>query len=287
MIIDESHVTIGQLGGMYKGDRSRKENLVEYGFRLPSALDNRPLRFDEFEKVVRQTVFVSATPADYEREKSAQVVEQVVRPTGLVDPQVDGAPGRDAGGRPAVGDPRPRGQARARAGDHADQAHGGGTHRVSRRARREGALPALRGRDGGARGDHPRPAAGRVRRAGRHQPAARGPGPAGSVAGGDPRRGQGGLPALGALADPDHGPGRAAPQRQRDPVRGRDDRFDEARDRRDRAPAQQAARLQRAAQDHAHRRHQAHQGHDRGRLRRRRGGGRAARQRRTRRATRR
>jgi excinuclease ABC subunit B len=88
MIIDESHVTIPQLGGMYKGDRSRKENLVEYGFRLPSALDNRPLRFDEFEKVVRQTIFVSATPAEYEREKSGQVVEQVVRPTGLVDPQV-------------------------------------------------------------------------------------------------------------------------------------------------------------------------------------------------------
>src|SRR5512135_1434237 len=78
MIIDESHVTIGQLGGMYKGDRSRKENLVEYGFRLPSALDNRPLRFDEFEKIIRQTVFVSATPADYEAQKSAQVVEQVV-----------------------------------------------------------------------------------------------------------------------------------------------------------------------------------------------------------------
>jgi len=89
MFIDESHVTIPQLGGMYRGDRSRKENLVEYGFRLPSALDNRPLRFDEFEKVVRQTVFVSATPADYEREKSVDaIVEQVVRPTGLVDPDV-------------------------------------------------------------------------------------------------------------------------------------------------------------------------------------------------------
>jgi excinuclease ABC subunit B len=88
MIVDESHVTIPQLGGMYRGDRSRKENLVEYGFRLPSALDNRPLRFDEFEGVVRQTIFVSATPADYEREKSGQVVEQVVRPTGLIDPQV-------------------------------------------------------------------------------------------------------------------------------------------------------------------------------------------------------
>lgn len=88
MIIDESHVTVPQIGGMYKGDRARKENLVDYGFRLPSALDNRPLRFDEFEAVMRQTVFVSATPADYEAEHTAQVVEQVVRPTGLVDPQV-------------------------------------------------------------------------------------------------------------------------------------------------------------------------------------------------------
>ncbi len=92
MIIDESHVTIGQLGGMYKGDHSRKFNLVEYGFRLPSALDNRPLRFDEFESVVRQTIFVSATPADYEGRKAAQVVEQVVRPTGLIDPPVEVRP---------------------------------------------------------------------------------------------------------------------------------------------------------------------------------------------------
>jgi len=92
MFIDESHVTIGQLGGMYKGDHSRKFNLVEYGFRLPSALDNRPLRFDEFESVVRQTVFVSATPSDYEAQKAAQVVEQVVRPTGLIDPQVQVRP---------------------------------------------------------------------------------------------------------------------------------------------------------------------------------------------------
>ena len=88
MFIDESHVTVPQLGGMYKGDRSRKENLVGYGFRLPSALDNRPLRFDEFEKLMPQTVFVSATPADYEKAHQSQVVEQVVRPTGLVDPQV-------------------------------------------------------------------------------------------------------------------------------------------------------------------------------------------------------
>ncbi|MFN8988227.1 MAG: helicase-related protein, partial [Burkholderiales bacterium] len=86
MIIDESHVTIPQVGGMYKGDRARKENLVGYGFRLPSAMDNRPLRFDEFETMMRQTVFVSATPADYEEAHTSQVVEQLVRPTGLVDP---------------------------------------------------------------------------------------------------------------------------------------------------------------------------------------------------------
>src|SRR5215813_5870907 len=92
MFIDESHVTIPQLGGMYRGDRSRKENLVDYGFRLPSALDNRPLRFDEFEKVMRRTVFASATPAEYEHVHQAQVVEQVVRPTGLVDPRLEVRP---------------------------------------------------------------------------------------------------------------------------------------------------------------------------------------------------
>ena len=94
MIIDESHVTIPQLGGMYRGDRSRKETLVEYGFRLPSALDNRPLRFDEFERKMRRCIFVSATPADFELQRSSQVVEQVVRPTGLVDPLVEVRPAR-------------------------------------------------------------------------------------------------------------------------------------------------------------------------------------------------
>jgi excinuclease ABC subunit B len=89
MFVDESHVTIPQVGGMYKGDRSRKENLVDYGFRLPSALDNRPLKFEEFERLMPQTVFVSATPADYEEKHQGQVVEQVVRPTGLVDPVVE------------------------------------------------------------------------------------------------------------------------------------------------------------------------------------------------------
>ena len=90
LIIDESHVTVSQVGAMYKGDRSRKENLVEYGFRLPSALDNRPLKFDEFEAIAPQTVYVSATPGKYELERSSgEVVEQVVRPTGLVDPIIE------------------------------------------------------------------------------------------------------------------------------------------------------------------------------------------------------
>jgi len=92
LVVDESHVTIPQLGGMYKGDRSRKETLVEYGFRLPSALDNRPLRFDEFEARSPQTIYVSATPRDYEREHSGAIVEQVVRPTGLVDPEIEVRP---------------------------------------------------------------------------------------------------------------------------------------------------------------------------------------------------
>jgi len=94
LVVDESHVTIPQLGGMYKGDRSRKETLVEYGFRLPSALDNRPLRFDEYEALAPQTIFVSATPRAYELDKAGQVVEQVVRPTGLLDPEVEIRPVR-------------------------------------------------------------------------------------------------------------------------------------------------------------------------------------------------
>lgn len=89
LVLDESHVTVPQIGAMYKGDRSRKETLVEYGFRLPSALDNRPLRFDEWENLAPQMIFVSATPADYEKEHAGQVVEQVVRPTGLLDPEIE------------------------------------------------------------------------------------------------------------------------------------------------------------------------------------------------------
>lgn len=92
LVVDESHVAVPQIGGMYRGDRSRKETLVEYGFRLPSALDNRPMRFDEWEKLAPQTIFVSATPGDYEKQHAGQTVEQVVRPTGLVDPVVEVRP---------------------------------------------------------------------------------------------------------------------------------------------------------------------------------------------------
>ena len=89
LVVDESHVTIPQLGAMYKGDRSRKETLVQYGFRLPSALDNRPLKFEEFERLSPQCLFVSATPSVYEKEHAGAIIEQVVRPTGLIDPEVE------------------------------------------------------------------------------------------------------------------------------------------------------------------------------------------------------
>jgi excinuclease ABC subunit B len=88
MILDESHVTVPQIGGMFLGDRSRKANLVDYGWRLPSAMDNRPLKFEEFERIMRQTVFISATPAEYEKNHQQQVVEMIARPTGLIDPEI-------------------------------------------------------------------------------------------------------------------------------------------------------------------------------------------------------
>ena len=88
MVIDESHVTVGQIRAMYAGDRSRKDTLVSYGFRLPSAYDNRPLNFEEFESKINQVVFVSATPADYEKQHSSRIAQQIIRPTGLVDPVI-------------------------------------------------------------------------------------------------------------------------------------------------------------------------------------------------------
>ena len=117
LMIDESHVTIPQLNGMYRGDRSRKETLVDYGFRLPSALDNRPLRFEEFEALAPQTIYISATPGDYEREHSEQTVEQVVRPTGLLDPEVEIRP-VDSQVEDVLGEIRERVAADERGGSH-------------------------------------------------------------------------------------------------------------------------------------------------------------------------
>ena len=231
MIIDESHVTIPQVGGMYRGDRARKENLVDYGFRLPSALDNRPLTFEEFERMMPQTIFVSATPAEYEAAAPGPGGGAGGAPHRPGRSRRDRAPGRHPGRRPALRDQRARGAGRARAGHHAHQAHGRGPDRLSRRARRQGALPALRHRHRGAGRDHPRPAPGRVRRAGGHQPAARRAGHSRGVAGGDSGRGQGGLPALGTLADPDHRTRCAPHQRHRDHVRRSGHRFDAARHR--------------------------------------------------------
>jgi hypothetical protein len=178
LVVDESHVTIPQVGGMYRGDRARKETLVEYGFRLPSAIDNRPLKFDEFERLVNQAVYVSATPVNYELEKTqGVVVEQIIRPTGLVG---SGGRVRPANGRSTTcwgtcATPSPRD---AGARHDADQAHGRGSDRLLPRARHQCALPAQRHRHHRAHGHPARPAPGCVRRAGRHQPAARGPRPA-------------------------------------------------------------------------------------------------------------
>ena len=173
VIVDESHQTVPQIRGMYAGDRSRKEVLVAYGFRLPSALDNRPLNFEEWEQRVRQVVFVSATPGPYELSKAGGVVvEQVIRPTGLMDPPIEVRPGARPGGRSVAGDPAARRAQGARAGDHADQADGRGSDDVLPGAWRQGALPALGHRHARAGRDPARPAARRVRRAGRHQPAA-------------------------------------------------------------------------------------------------------------------
>ena len=189
LFIDESHVTVSQVGAMYRGDRSRKETLVNYGFRLPSALDNRPLTFAEFEGRNLQTVYVSATPGDYELQKAqGVVVEQIVRPTGLVDPPIEVRPARDQ-----VDDLLHEVRLSVAAGPD----------RLPGRARRQGALSALGHRHGRADGDHPRSAPGGVRRAGGDQPAARGSRPPGGGAGGDPRRGQGRVPAQHPLPDPD------------------------------------------------------------------------------------
>ena len=204
---------------------SRKRNLVDHGFRLPSAMDNRPLRWEEFLDRIGQTVYLSATPGDYEIAKGGgidNVVEQIIRPTGLVDPQVIVKPTKgqidDLMGEIHAG----RAQ-RARPRHDADQEDVRGPHRLPPRERHPHALPPLRGRHPQAHRAAARPAARRVRRAGRHQPAARGPRPARGVAGRDPRRRQGRLPALRQVADPDDRPRGAQRVRPGRHVRRQDD----------------------------------------------------------------
>ena len=198
-MIDESHVTVPQIGGMYNGDRSRKDSAGRV--RLPPAVGARQPAAQV------RGVRAPGAPGDLRVGHARRIREDARRrrwssrwcgPTGLIDPGADPAARVVAGGRPALGSEQARGDERARAGDDAHQAHGRGPHRLPRRARREGALPALGHRHRRARRDHPRPAQGGVRRAGGHQPAARGPRHSRGVAGGDPRRGQGRVPALRA-----------------------------------------------------------------------------------------
>ena len=250
LVIDESHVTVPQIGGMYEGDMSRKRNLVEFGFRLPSAVDNRPLTWEEFADRIGQTVYLSATPGPVRAEPHRRGVRRAGHPAdGPGRParrrQADQGPDR----RPRARDPGPHRARRAGAGHDADEEDGRRPHRLPAGAGRPGALPALRGRHA-APGRAAAPAAARrVRRAGGHQPAPRGAGPARGVAGGDPGRRQGGVPALGHLADPDDRP--RGPQRVRRGahVRRQGHRLDAVRDRRDRAPAREAGRLQRGERD--------------------------------------
>ena len=230
MVIDESHVTVPQIGGMYEGDMSRKRNLVDFGFRLPSAVDNRPLTWEEFADRIGQTVYLSATPGPYELSQAGgEFVEQVIRPTGPGRPagrrQADQGPDR----RPDRRDPHARRARRARAGHHADQEDGRGPHRLPARDGHPGALPALRGRHAAPGRAAAAAAARRVRRPGRHQPAARGSRPARGVAGGDPRRRQGRVPAVAAQPDPDHRPRGAQRVRRGAHVRRQDHRLDDSR----------------------------------------------------------
>ncbi len=195
MVIDESHMTIPQVRGMYNGDRARKEVLVEHGFRLPSALDNRPLTFTEFERHLNQTVYVSATPAEYELSRSPKPAQQVIRPTGLLDPPIEVRPieGQIDDLIAEIRDTVAKHQrvlvttlTKRMSEDLAEYLQG---------TQHQGGLLAQRHRHAGPDGHFARPAAGRVRRPGRHQPAARGAGFTRGIAGGDSRRRQRGLPA--------------------------------------------------------------------------------------------
>jgi hypothetical protein len=140
--VDESHVTLPQVRAMYGGDYARKKTLVEYGFRLPSAFDNRPLKFEEVESKLNQMVFVSATPGEYERRNSTRIAQQVIRPTGLLDPLISVRP---VEGQVTGRDQRPHGEERACSCDHPDQEDGRGPDRLLDRAGHQGQIYAPRG----------------------------------------------------------------------------------------------------------------------------------------------
>ena len=245
--IDESHQTVPQIGGMHEGDRSRKQTLVDYGFRLPSALDNRPQTFEEFLSITPQLMFVSATPGEYERTRSTTGGRADRAPDRDRRPDGRGARDEEPDRRPDERGPRARRPRRARARDDADQEDVRGPVPVPAGDGLQDALPALGDRHARAHPDHPRPAAGRVRRARRREPAARGPRPAGGLAGGDPRRRQGGLPARRDLADPDDRPRGAQRRGDRADVCRQGDQGDAAAISRDRPPPRDPARLQRAS----------------------------------------
>ncbi len=171
MVIDESHVTVPQIGGMYEGDASRKRNLVEHGFRLPSAMDNRPLTWEEFADRIGQVVYLSATPGPYEiGQAGGEFVEQVIRPTGLVDPRGDREADRGPDRRPGPLDPRTRRARRARARHDVDQEDVRRPHGLPAGAGYPGPVPAFRGRHPAAGRAAAAAAARRVRRADRYQP---------------------------------------------------------------------------------------------------------------------
>ena len=261
--IDESHQTVPQIGGMFEGDRSRKQTLVDFGFRLPSAMDNRPQTFDEFLQHTPQMVFVSATPGDFERGHSSRIVEQIVRPTGVVDPQVDVRETKNQIDDLMNEIKQVRGGRGARARHHAHEEDGRGPDRLPARVRPQGALPPLGDRHARADPDHPRAAARRVRRARGREPPARGAGPPGGVAGGHPGRRQGGLPARRDVAHPDDRPRRPEHPRQGRDVRRQGDPGDAQRAQRDRPPARDPGGLQRGARHHAGHDRQGHLRHRR------------------------
>ena len=210
LFIDESHQTMPQIQGMYHGDRSRKENLVKFGFRLPSALDNRPLTFEEFENRVHQAVYVSATPGPYELTKTSGGRHRTDHPPhGPGGSGSRGASDSRPGGRPAARNSSPGGERRARAGHHADQAHGGRSLRALHRGRRQVRVPPFGGFNARPREDSARSSARRLRCADRRKPVARRVGFAGGFAGSDFGRRQRGVLALGGVSDSDHGPGGA------------------------------------------------------------------------------